>query len=334
MARFAVIGGGAFGTAMACVVRRSGHDTTIWAREPEVVTAIRRDGANPLFLPGLRLAPGIAATDDLAAAASGADFVLLAPPAQHVRAVTARLRPSLGAGTPVISCSKGIERGTCALMSQVLAETLPDTPFAVLSGPSFAAEIAADLPAGVTLACAEPALAERIAAAIGAPNFHVYVSDDVIGTQLGGALKNVFAIACGITAGRKLGQSVRAMFVARGITETARLGMAMGARLQTFMGLPGIGDLDLSCNSSHSRNMSLGVALGEGRRLHDVLGERVTVSEGVHSAESVAALARRHGVNMPIALAVDRIVNHDADIDATLASLLSHAYEIGWMPMQ
>jgi len=323
MARIGVIGGGAFGTAMACVVRRSGHEVVIWAREPEVVAAINNDRLNPVFLPGVRLVPGIVATSELGQAAS-ADFLLLAPPAQHMRAVTAQLRPHLQDGTPVVTCSKGIERGTCALMSQVVAETLPAARVAVLSGPSFANEISIDLPTAVALACADPALGERLAQDIQNPRFRILVTDDVAGAQLGGVLKNVLAIACGVVTGKKLGNNARAMLVALGLAETARLGLAMGARLETFMGLAGIGDMDLSCHSPNSRNMSLGIALGEGRKLHDVLGERVTVQEGVHSAAGVAALARRHGVEMPITAAVDRVLNHGADLDEAISRLLAH----------
>jgi glycerol-3-phosphate dehydrogenase (NAD(P)+) len=323
MARIGVIGGGAFGTAMACVVRRSRHEVVIWAREPEVVAAINNDRLNPVFLPGVRLVPGIVATSELGQAAR-ADFLLLAPPAQHMRAVTAQLRPHLQDGTPVVTCSKGIERGTCALMSQVLAETLPTARVAVLSGPSFANEISIDLPTAVALACDDPALGERLARDIRNPRFGILVTDDAVGTQLGGVLKNVLAIACGIVTGKKLGNNVRAMLVALGLAETARLGLATGARLETFLGLAGIGDMDLSAHSPTSRNMSLGIALGEGRKLHDVLGERVTVQEGVHSAAEVATLARRHGVEMPITATVDRVLNHGADLDEAVSRLLAH----------
>jgi glycerol-3-phosphate dehydrogenase (NAD(P)+) len=322
MAQIGVIGGGAFGTAMACVVRRAGHEVTIWAREPEVVAAINAERANPRFLPNVSLLPGIVATGDLGAAAN-ADFLLLAPPAQHVRAVAGQLRAHLKAGTPAVACSKGIERGTHALMAQVLAETLPEARVAVLSGPSFAAEISIDLPTAVALACADRALGERLARDIENPRFRICVTDDLVGAQLGGVLKNVLAIACGIVTGRKLGNDARAMLVALGLGETVRLGLAMGARLETFLGLAGIADMDLSCHSPTSRNMSLGIALGEGRKLADVLAERVTVQEGVHSAEGVAALARRHGVEMPIAAAVDRILNHGADMDEAIGRLLA-----------
>lgn len=326
MARIGVIGGGAFGTAMACVVRRSGHETVIWAREAEVVTAINSDSVNPVFLKGIRLAPGIRATNDVGEAVARADFLLLAPPAQHMRTVTAQLRPVLRNGTPVVTCSKGVERSTCALMSQVIAETLPGTPVAVLSGPSFAHDIATDQPVGVTLACADRAVGERLAYALGTPRFRTYLSDDVIGALLGGVLKNVIAIACGVAIGKKLGESTRATLFARGLAEMARLGVAMGARVETFMGLSGAGDLSLSCGSASSRNTSLGIALGEGRRLEDVLRERVTVQEGVHSAESVAVLARRHDVDMPIVAAVDRVLNHGAGVDEAVAGLLAHPY--------
>lgn len=323
MARVGIVGGGAFGTAMACVLRRRGHDIVLWAREPEVVAAINRERSNTAFLRGVPLPEGVLATGDIALAARGAEFVLLAPPAQHMRAVTQALRPHLARGTPVVSCSKGIERGTAALMSQVLAETLPDSPVAVLGGPSFAGEIAVDLPTGVTLACADPVLGARLESAIGSTRFRVYLSDDLIGAQLGGVLKNVLSIACGIATGRKLGSNARATLVARGLAETVRLGLALGARLETFMGLSGIGDIDLSCNSPQSRNMSLGIALGEGRALADVLAERITVQEGVHSAEAVVALAERLGVDMPIVRAVDRVLNHRADLDQVIADLLA-----------
>jgi glycerol-3-phosphate dehydrogenase (NAD(P)+) len=311
---------------MACVLRRSGHTITLWAREPDVVASINRERCNPKFLRGVTLPEGLRATGELGEAAEGSEFVLLAPPAQHMRAVTSQLGRWLAPGTPVVSCSKGIERGTCALMSQVIAQTLPQAPLAILSGPSFAAEISRDLPTGVALACADAALGEKLARAIGTPRFRTYLTGDVIGAHLGGVLKNVLAIACGIATGRKLGASGRATLVARGLAETARLGLALGARLETFMGLSGIGDIDLACNSPQSRNMSLGMALGEGRTLAEVMGERITVQEGVHSTESVTMLARRHGIDMPIVFAVDEVLNRGADLESAIAHLLAHPY--------
>jgi len=328
MASVGIIGGGAFGTAMACVLARRGHAVTLWAREPEVVAAIARQRENPLFLRGVPLPPGIDASGDFATALQAAQFVLLVPPAQHMRAVTAALRPHLAAGTPVIACSKGIEAGTCLLMSQVIGQTLPQAPVAVLSGPSFAADISVGRPTAVTLACADPRLGQQLEAAIGGPGFGVYLSDDVVGAQVGGVMKNVLAIACGIVTGRKLGASMRATLVARGLAEATDLGLALGARLETFLGLSGIGDIDLSCNSPQSRNMSLGIALGEGRRLADVLAERITVQEGVHSAGAVVALASRLGVEMPIAGLVDRVLNRGATVDELVERLLALPFGI------
>lgn len=323
MSTVGVIGGGAFGTAMACVLRRRGHEIALWAREPEVVESINGERVNRVFLRDVPLPEGIVATSDLADAVRGASFVLLVPPAQHMREVTGRLRPHLAAGVPVITCSKGLERGTCALMSQVLGETLPGAPVAVLSGPSFAAEISVDRPTGVTLACADPLLGAQLEQEIGAPRFRVYLTDDVVGAQIGGVLKNVLSIACGVVTGMKLGNSMRSMLIARGLAETVDLGLALGARLETFLGLSGIGDIDLSCNSPQSRNMSLGIALGEGRTLAEVLGSRITVQEGVHSASAVAALAARLSVEMPIVAMVDRILNHGAAPVAEIDRLLA-----------
>lgn len=328
MARVGVIGGGAFGTAMACVLRRRGHDVMLWAREAEVVDSINHDGTNAIFLKGVALPAGIVASGEFAAAAGRAEFILLAPPAQHMRSVSVQLAPHVAEGTPVITCSKGIERGSSALMSQVLADTLPQCPVAVLGGPSFAAEISIELPTGVTLACADPVLGAQLEQAIGSPRFRVYLSDDVIGAQIGGVLKNVLSIACGIATGRKLGNSARATLIARGLAETVRLGLALGARLETFLGLSGIGDIDLSCNSPQSRNMSLGIALGQGRPLAVVLAERITVQEGVHSAEGVVALADRLGVEMPIVYAIDQVLNHCADLDRVIADLLAMPFGV------
>ena len=322
MARIGVIGAGAFGTAMACVLRRGGHEVSLWAREPEVAEAIDRHSSNPVFLSGVALVPGITATTDMAAAARGARFVLLAPPAQHMRAVTSALRPHLAAGTPVVSCSKGIERGSLALMPEVLAQTLPQATLAVLSGPSFAREIAQDLPCGVVLACEDLALGAGLARAIANPRFAVHAIADLPGAAIGGVMKNVVAIASGIAEGRKLGENARATLVTLGVEEALRLGLAKGARYETFMGLAGIGDMMLTANSLQSRNTSLGVALGEGRRMSDILAQRKEVTEGAFSTEAVAALARRLDVHMPITSALDAILNRGAAIDSVIERLL------------
>lgn len=325
MARIGVIGGGSFGTAMACVLRRSRHEVHLWAREPEVVAAIDTQRVNSLFLPGVKLDPDIEATADLAAAVHRCEFLLVAVPAQYVRTVALALRPSLAPGTPVVSCSKGIERESAALMPEVLAEALPDSPIAMLSGPSFAREIAADLPCGVALACAELALARKLADAIANPRFCVHAGGDVIGTAIGGAMKNVVAIACGVAAGRRLGENARATLLALGVAETARLARAKGAHSETLMGLAGVGDMMLTAASLQSRNTSLGVALGEGRQVDEVLASRREVTEGVYSAAAAVTLARRLGVDMPIAAAVDEVVNRGGDLDAAMARITARA---------
>jgi glycerol-3-phosphate dehydrogenase (NAD(P)+) len=321
MARVGIVGGGAFGTAMACVLRRSGHEVTLWAREPEVVAAINQRAVNPLFLQGVQLDPRIRAAGSLAAAVDGAEFVLLAPPAQHMRAVTVSLQPHLARGTPVVSCSKGIERGSCALMPEVLAVTLPHAPVAVLSGPSFAREIAADLPCAVALACTDFELSKKLSSNIANPHFCVHPTDDVVGAAIGGVMKNVIAIASGIAAGRKLGENARATLVTLGAEEALRLGRAKGARHETFLGLAGIGDMMLTANSLTSRNASLGFALGQGKTLAEVLSTRKEVTEGAFSTEAAAALGRRLEVNMPITFLLDEVLNHGLAVDAALARL-------------
>lgn len=328
--RIGVIGGGAWGTALATAARRAGCTVTLWARESEVVEAINQRFENTSFLPGIALDPAISATVDLAEAAA-CDALLLVTPAQHTRQVTGDLNHCLAPGIPVVVCAKGVESGSSALMTEVLAETLPQAPLAVLSGPSFAAEVARDLPTAVTLAAADMALAERLALMLGSAHFRPYHGDDPVGAQIGGAVKNVMAIACGIAKGRGLGDNTGAALITRGLAEMARLGAALGARRETFMGLSGLGDLVLTCSHEQSRNFSLGMAIGQGTTLQDYLAERRTVAEGVASAASTAALAGRHGVAMPITEAVDAVLNRNADIDLAVAALLARpaAPELG-----
>jgi glycerol-3-phosphate dehydrogenase (NAD(P)+) len=321
MARIGVIGGGAFGTGMACVVRRSGHEVVLWAREPEVVEEINGSGLNTHFLAGVRLPAGIRATSDMREAAAGAEFLLLAPPAQRMREVAAQLQPALAPRTPVVSCSKGLERGSLRSMPEVLAGALPGAPVLVLSGPSFAREIGNDLPCGVALACADLALARRLGSLIANPRFGVQPNDDPAGTAIGGVMKNVVAIASGVLAGRKLGENARATMVTMGLAEAIRFGLATGARRETFDGLAGIGDMMLTANSLQSRNTSLGFALGEGRKLEEILAGRREVTEGAFSAEAVVTLAGRLGVAVPVSQAVDQLLNHGAGVDATVERL-------------
>jgi len=322
MNKIGIIGGGAWGTALTQVCRRAGRDVVLQAREADVVAAINDRHENTIFLPGISLDPGIRATEDPAEAAD-ADAVLLVVPSQFLRATTQALAATWKPGVSAVICCKGIEQVTCALMSEVVAETLPEAPLAVLSGPTFAGEVARDLPTGVTLASKNAALTEKISAAIGTRRFRIYQSDDVIGAQLGGAVKNVLAIACGIVKGKKLGDNARATLITRGLAEIAHLGKAKGAKTETLMGLSGLGDLTLTCNAMQSRNFSLGVALGEGRTLDEITNERHSVAEGVFTASSVSELARRLEVDTPICLAVDAVLNHFADIDSTIQGLLA-----------
>ena len=326
MQRIGIIGGGAWGTALALTARRAGRDVLLWAREAEVVAAINRDHANPLFLPGIALDPAIRATSDLAEAAAGAEALLLTAPAQHLRAVAAALAPSVSAGVPAVICAKGIEEKSGALLSEAVTAALPQAQLAILSGPTFAAEVAAGLPTAVTLACADEALGQRLVAALGTRSFRLYLAEDVLGAQIGGAVKNVLAIACGIVAGRKLGDNARAALITRGLAEMVRLALAKGGKAETLMGLSGLGDLVLTCTSLQSRNHSLGVALGEGRLLADILAERRSVAEGVSSAAAAAALGRRLGVDMPIIDAVDAILHRGLSIDQEIAGLLARPF--------
>lgn len=322
----AVLGAGAWGTALAQVAAAAGRKVTICAREPEVVESINRDAENALFLPGIKLNPTVRATADIEEAAK-AQLILAVPPAQHMRSVLRTLRPHLGPGAPLVLCAKGIERGSLALMTDVLAEEIPDVGPAVLSGPGFAKDVARGLPTATTIASPDQALAQRIVATIGLPTFRPYVADDLIGAEIGGAVKNVIAIACGVAEGRKLGDGARAALITRGFAELTRLGLAMGAKAETLSGLCGLGDLVLTCASLTSRNTSLGAALGQGRKLKDILSERRSVAEGMESAPAVVALAAKYKVEMPICAAVDDIVNGRIGIDEAITALLSRPFK-------
>ncbi len=321
MQRVGIIGGGAWGTALAVVARRAGRDVTLWALEPEVVAAINAQHRNPLYLPDVPLDPGIAAVSDMTKIA-GADIILLVAPAQHVRSVCKTLAPQLKSGTPMVICAKGIERGTSALMTDVVTEALPQAAMMVLSGPTFAAEVARGLPTAITLGATDPIQARKVAEAISSPTFRPYLSDDVVGAEVGGAVKNVLAIGCGMADGKGLGANARAALLARGLAEIVRLAVARGGRPETLMGLSGLGDLVLTATSLQSRNYSLGVALGKGQTLDEVLGARRSVTEGVTTAEAVVTLAAKLKVDMPICAAIDRVLNHGASIDAMLKGLL------------
>jgi glycerol-3-phosphate dehydrogenase (NAD(P)+) len=318
----AVLGGGAWGTALAQVAASAGHDVSLWALEHEVVDGINQRHENALFLPGQPLSPSIRATDDLAGLA-GAQAILAVVPAQHMRAVLGRLAPHVAPGTPVVLCSKGIERGSLKLMGEVLAEEIPAATVAVLSGPSFAKDVAAGLPTAVTLACTDPQAGARVAGLIGIAHFRPYLATDVVGAEIGGSVKNVLAIACGMAEGRGLGESARAALITRGFAEMRRLGVALGADPATLAGLCGLGDLVLTCSSRTSRNFSLGLALGQGQTVEQALAGKLSVAEGAGTAPALAQLAGRLGVDMPISLAVDAILAGRLGVGDAMAALLA-----------
>jgi glycerol-3-phosphate dehydrogenase (NAD(P)+) len=317
--RIGVIGGGAWGTALAQVSAADGEEVVLWAREPEVVEAINDRRENEMFLKGVRLAPSIVATGD-PAALHGCDFFLIAAPAQHLRSVAAAFP---AAGKPLVLCAKGIEDATGLLMHEVAHQVQPDCPIAVLSGPTFAHEVAAGLPTAVTLAAEDQALGERLVARIARPAFRPYLSDDVAGAEVGGAVKNVLAIACGVVEGRRLGLNARAALISRGFAEMTRFGLAKGARAETLAGLAGLGDLVLTCSSTSSRNFSLGKGIGEGARPADLLADRRTVAEGAFTAPVLKRVAEALGVDMPIVAAVCALLDEEASVDEVVGRLLS-----------
>ncbi len=322
-----VIGAGAWGTALALVASRAGLDVLLQAREPEVVESIRARRVNEAFLPGITLDDRVSVTADLADLAA-CDVILAVPPAQHMRSTLTAFAAHHRAGVPVILCSKGIERGSLKLMTDVLAETLPAAPAAVLSGPSFAGEVARGLPSAVTLACADEALGEELMWTLSAPGFRPYLATDLIGAEVGGAIKNVLAIACGMSEGRGLGRSAHAALITRGFAEMTRMGVALGGRAETVAGLCGLGDLVLTCSSPQSRNMSLGLALGQGQTVEQALAGKRSVAEGYESAPAVRELATKMGVDMPISLAVAALLNGETTVEAVIDNLLSRPLKV------
>ena len=316
--RIAVVGAGAWGTALASCVARAGRDVTLWARDAAAVAALVATRESPR-LPGVRLDPRVAATGALADVAQ-AQAVLLAVPAQELRVAARAIAPHLGQGVPVVACAKGIERGTRKFMTEIIGEVLPGARPAILSGPSFAIDVAHGLPTAVTLACAEDATAAALARALGAPTFRPYHTSDVRGVEIGGAAKNVLAIAAGIVHGRRLGASAAAALVTRGFAELARFGRAYGARPETLTGLSGLGDLVLTCSSPQSRNFSLGVALGEGH------APDARLAEGAFTAAVMTEMARDRNVEMPISVAIAAVLARQLSVDAAIESLLTRPF--------
>lgn len=320
--KIGVIGAGAWGTALAQMFSQGGRDVLIWAREPEVVTAINDQHENTVFLTGIPLSETLRATGDLTETIQR-DIVLMVTPAQHLRTTLEAIKGDLRPETILVLCSKGVELNTGLLLSEVCAQVIPDTKIAVLTGPTFASEIAAGLPAAATIGVNDPATGKTLQDALGVKGFRPYVCEDLIGVQLGGAIKNVIAIACGVVYGRKLGESARAALLTRGVAEISRLAEAMGAKSETLMGLCGIGDLMLTASSMQSRNFSLGAALGEGKTMDEILSQRNAVTEGVHTAGSTLALAQKYGVEMPITEAVYKCLHEGLPVDQAIDDMLS-----------
>ncbi|EQB14602.1 NAD(P)H-dependent glycerol-3-phosphate dehydrogenase [Sphingobium lactosutens] len=316
--RAGVIGAGAWGTALAQLLASDGQQVMLWALEADVVDAINASHQNPLYLANIPLSPSIHATGSMSDL-SACEMLLVVSPAQHLRAVVAQA-PT---GVPLVLCSKGIEAGSSLLMSEVAAQAQPESPIAVLSGPTFAHEVAKGLPTAVTLACEDKALGQRLAARIARPSFRPYLSDDVIGAEIGGAVKNVLAIACGVAEGAGLGLNARAALISRGFAEMTRFGLARGARAETLGGLSGLGDLVLTCSSTNSRNFSLGKGLGEGAHAAELLSNRRTVAEGAHTAPVLRDAARAAGVEMPVVEAVCALLADAAPLADVIDALLA-----------
>lgn len=316
----AVIGAGAWGTALATVAARTGRNVTLWARNAEHAARIASSRDNPR-LPGVRLAPEIVVTSELSLAAS-ADMLLIATPAQHLRGAVNMLASHLTKPVPVIACAKGIEHGTHKFMTDVIAEAAPHTQPAILSGPSFADDVARGLPTAVTLAAKDEALASALVQALGSATFRPYHTTDVRGVEIGGAAKNVLAIAAGIVVGRNLGASALAALTTRGFSELARLGRACGARTETLSGLSGLGDLLLSCSTAQSRNFALGIALGRGEA-----APAGKLAEGAFTAPVLVELAATQKVDMPVSQAVAAILDGRLTIDAAIEGLLTRPFK-------
>ena len=329
MAHVAVIGAGAWGTALACHVARREHTVTLWAHEPEVVEEVNTRHANSLYLPDVALPDGIQATSDAADVVRGADLVVLVPPSKHLRAVSAAVASAVSPAALVVVATKGIEEQTLKLMSEVVAETMPavgEDRLAFLSGPSFAREVAQGLPTDVSLASRDMVAARRLQPLLHAPLFRVYASADPVGLQVGGAIKNVMAVATGASDGLGLGHNARAALITRGLAEMTRLGVALGADALTFLGLAGVGDLVLTCTGDLSRNRTLGKQIAAGTEPLAYLARQRAVAEGFLTSSAAYALGRRCGVDMPITEQVYHVLHHGRPLSEAVEVLLNRAF--------
>ena len=320
--RCAVVGAGAWGTALADLLARNGHDVALWAREPEVVAAVNASHENTSFLAGARLHDAVVAHAELVGACTGAALVLFATPSHVLRSIARDAAPSIAADAIIVVATKGVERETLAIMSDVLAEQFPAHAVVALSGPSFAAEVVARQPTAVVAASENAEAAAMVQRALSGDDFRVYTHDDVVGVELGGALKNVIAVATGIAEGLEMGFNARAALITRGLAEMTRLGVKMGASPLTFAGLAGMGDLVLTCTGALSRNRSLGLEIARGVSLDEALAQRHTVAEGVMTTHSARALAAREGIEMPIVSAVYRILFEHQPPRAAIGELM------------
>jgi glycerol-3-phosphate dehydrogenase (NAD(P)+) len=324
--KIGVIGGGAWGTALAQTFAAAGRDVTLWAFDKDCVSSINEVRENTLFLPGIKLHQRIQATSDISNLGD-MDAVLSVAPAQHTRSILKTFIPAMKPAMPIMLCSKGIEISSRSFMSDVLTEVAPTAIPAVLSGPSFAIDVARGLPTAVTLACEDETVGQALVKAIAAPTFRPYLASDVLGAEIGGAVKNVLALVCGIVLGKELGRSAHAAIIARGYAEMTRLGKALGCNPETLTGLCGLGDLVLTCSSEQSRNMSCGLALGRGQTLEEIMAARNSVTEGVATAPALKEMAAKLGVDMPICNAMADILSGELDVDKAIVQLLAREHK-------
>ena len=320
--KIGILGAGAWGTALAMSLSRQKKEISLQAREAQVVETINNNHENTMFLSGHKLDPLIKATTSPKEACNNVDIIMLVVPAQYIRKMADSLSTFLKPAIPIVCCAKGIERNTGLLMSEIILEALPNNPLAILSGPTFAEDVALNLPTAVTLACKNKILCKKIAGALASPHFRVYRSNDLVGVQIGGAVKNVLAISCGILKGRRMGDNARAALITRGLAEISRLAIAKGAQSKTLMGLSGLGDLTLTCSTLQSRNFSLGMALAQGQQLKKIISKTNTVAEGVYTANSISKLSKKLKIDMPICNAIDSILNAGHNIDEKIDELL------------
>ena len=317
-----VIGAGAWGTALSEVISRQGNKVNLWAREDNVVKSINTSNTNDLYLPNIKLSELISAHNDFSGVLN-CDLMLMVTPAQFMRSILNDIKDNLHETIPIVLCSKGIETKTLNLMSEIAEAIIPNNPLAVLSGPSFAIDVVNNKPTAVTLACKDPNIGKNIADSISLPEFRPYLSEDVIGAQIGGATKNVIAIAAGVVQGQNLGDSARAAIIARGYSEINRLAVALGGQEETLSGLSGMGDLLLTCNSVTSRNFSLGIKLGQGLSTEEATNNLSSVAEGMYSAKAIDKLSNKLGIEMPITNAVNDLIEKNRSVDKIIDNLLS-----------